>query len=169
MFKQPQKGFTLIELLVVIAIIGILASVVLASLNSARDKAKNAGYVAQIKEYQKALALYHLDNNSYPSTSNGSWGCLGTGHSGGDCWGTSYTEANAAVTRAALDPYIDTSVIPGPTGFSWSSIYHPIDGDRYHIILLLEGDVDCPVGVKTPSTSINNAGLTRCNVYNQGG
>ena len=63
------KGFTLIELLVVIAIIGILASIVLASLNSARVKSRDARRVADIKQLQLALELYYNDNAVYPATS----------------------------------------------------------------------------------------------------
>lgn len=60
------KGFTLIELLVVIAIIGILASVVLASLNSARKKSRDARRIADIKQIQLALELYFDTARSYP-------------------------------------------------------------------------------------------------------
>ncbi len=45
--KKMQKGFTLIELLVVIAIIGILSSVVVTSMSSARTKAKTAAFQAE--------------------------------------------------------------------------------------------------------------------------
>ncbi len=71
MFKNKKKGFTLIELLVVIAIIGILSSIVLASLNSARKKSRDARRVADIKQIQLALELYFDANNSYAtSTAN---------------------------------------------------------------------------------------------------
>ena len=66
-----QRGFTLIELLVVIAIIGILASVVLASLNSARTKARDAARVATVRQVKSALELFYADNGIYPLHSGG--------------------------------------------------------------------------------------------------
>ena len=66
-----QKGFTLIELLVVIAIIGILSSVVLASLNTARGKGANAAVKANISNLRAAAEIY------YDSTGNGSYGSVG--------------------------------------------------------------------------------------------
>ncbi len=79
MIKNKKRGgiggFTLIELLVVIAIIGILSSIVLASLNSARKKGRDARRVADIKQIQLALEMYFDDNGSYPT----SLGALETG------------------------------------------------------------------------------------------
>ena len=61
---KSARGFTLIELLVVIAIIGILSSVVLASLNSARKKGRDARRIADLKQLQLALELYYDANPS---------------------------------------------------------------------------------------------------------
>lgn len=68
MFKRSSRGFTLIELLVVIAIIGILSSVVLASLNDARQKSRDAKRIADVKQLQLALELYFDSNGTYPSS-----------------------------------------------------------------------------------------------------
>ncbi len=64
---KKHKGFTLIELLVVIAIIGILATIVLISLSSARQKGRDAKRIADVKQLQLALELYYDASSTYPA------------------------------------------------------------------------------------------------------
>lgn len=68
---RETKGFTLIELLVVIAIIGVLASIVLASLNTARKKSRDTRRVADMNQAKLALELYYDSNRRYPDTASG--------------------------------------------------------------------------------------------------
>lgn len=67
MRKNRKKGFTLIELLVVIAIIGILATIVLVSLNTARQKARDARRISDLRQVQLALQMYYDTNTAYPA------------------------------------------------------------------------------------------------------
>lgn len=69
--KQRTYGFTLIELLVVIAIIGILATVIMASLSEAREKGRDAKRARDAQELQKAIELYYDQNGMYPNTPTG--------------------------------------------------------------------------------------------------
>ncbi len=65
-----KKGFTLIELLVVVAIIGILASVVLASLNTARNKGADAAIKANLANLRAQAALFYDNNNNTYGVAN---------------------------------------------------------------------------------------------------
>ena len=100
--KKNVKGFTLIELLVVIAIIGLLSTLAVVSLNSARQKARDARRQSDLRQISTAMELYRTQVDSYPLY-------------GGTC-------GNAGVIAAALN----NDVCGGPTiGLTDS------DGNKY--------------------------------------
>lgn len=68
--KTQEFGFTLIELLVVISIIGLLASVVFASLNGARIKAKQAALKTELRQFETLMELEYADKGSYAGLSS---------------------------------------------------------------------------------------------------
>lgn len=70
-YKGTQSGFTLIEIMVVVVIIGLLAAFVLPSVVGNQDVAFKKATQAEISQISSKLALYKLDNFSYPSTAQG--------------------------------------------------------------------------------------------------
>jgi len=82
---KRNKGFTLIELLVVIAIIGILSAIVLASLNTARNKSKDAATQSQLASMRAQAELYYNSQSplSYTGVCNAALGASGFGGAAG--------------------------------------------------------------------------------------
>jgi type IV pilus assembly protein PilA len=97
MKTNTKKGFTLIELLVVIAIIGILSSVVLASLNSARNKGADAAVKGNLNGIRTQAELYY-DNNS------SSYGTLAFASASASC-------ATQASGNLFADPTIKSAIV----------------------------------------------------------
>jgi len=77
MLNNCKKGFTLIELLVVISIIGLLSSLVLASLTSARNRAIMTGIITSTNQLKNAFELYRTDKGSYPGENSTAYYCNG--------------------------------------------------------------------------------------------
>ncbi|OHA20290.1 MAG: hypothetical protein A2836_01015 [Candidatus Taylorbacteria bacterium RIFCSPHIGHO2_01_FULL_45_63] len=79
-----KRGFTLIELLVVISIIGLLSSIVLASLNTTRSRARDAKRLSEFRQIQSALELYYSKYGIYPAGSGNECGGWDGDGAGGD-------------------------------------------------------------------------------------
>lgn len=65
--RSGGRGFTLIELLVVVAIIGLLATLAVVALGSARERARDAKRMADVRNIQTAVELYYTDQADYPT------------------------------------------------------------------------------------------------------
>lgn len=119
-FKNTKKGFTLIELLAVIAIIGLLASIVLASITTARIKSHDAKRIADLGQLSLALELYFDVNQSYPSTTP-----------------TGYSGAGATVQFLTALNFLPPLQLP-PTGSEQTYLYHGVNSGG-ECILLADG------------------------------
>lgn len=137
-----KKGFTLIELLVVIAIIGLLSTLAVVALSSARQKARDSKRLSDLKQVQTALELYYTDNNAYPTAAStstlgaGNFACLGSaGFGASGC-------AGAIMGLVPTDPQ-------STQNYSYLSA----DGSTYSISATLEGTVGGLTGgiVASPS------------------
>ena len=148
--KEPslhkKNGFTLIELLVVVAIIGILATVVLSSLSSARERARDAKRLADIKTIQNALEIYHLDNGSYPRSTN-----LASGIPNSDPHNATSSNASWANFEALMgitlprDPVNDVvgdgnHLQNGGYAYLYRSLGGNCEGQEYQLMYKLETD-----------------------------
>lgn len=126
--ESMKRGFTLIELLVVIAIIGILSSVVLASLNSARARGRDSVRMQDLRSIQSALELYASSNGGrYPSTGGSYYGaCSG--------FGGRATTGSAGYIPDLAPTYIpELPTDPRPNGTAGCYIYRS-DGNHYIVM-----------------------------------
>ncbi|MFA5021899.1 MAG: type II secretion system protein [Patescibacteria group bacterium] len=118
---RKKQGFTLIELLVVIAIIGLLSTLAVVSLNSARQKARDAKRVADIKQIQTALELYFNDNNSYPNDV-GADVTLG-GSASNNCLGNDgFNTAGSTCSAPVYMGLIPSNPTPGGTAYIYQGV-----------------------------------------------
>lgn len=137
-----KKGFTLIELLIVIAIIGLLSTLAVVALGSARVKARDSKRLADLKQLQTALELYYTDQNAYPS---GSAVDLGTG---------SYACLNSAgfAATGCASPYMGQVPVDPKTGY----YKYTSASSSYTIDATLEGAV---AGLSAGPIQLSPAGI----------
>ncbi|MFA6077505.1 MAG: prepilin-type N-terminal cleavage/methylation domain-containing protein [Candidatus Paceibacterota bacterium] len=119
--RKSESGFTLVELLVVIAIIGILSSIVLASLNSARAKARDAKRVGDLGSIRTALVLYYDTNKQYPTALSG-------------------LVSGGFLANVPVDP--SSTSTSTPTQYLYAGLGAGSTCDSYHLGATLEGTND---------------------------
>ena len=102
-----SDGFTLIELLVVISIIAILASLTIATIGYATNKAARDRTKSEINALSVALESYKIDNGDYPRSTN----------------------TDALNARSAPQLAIQNSVVPTPSGPASLTLYTALSGD----------------------------------------
>lgn len=137
-FKQRSPGFTLVELLIVIAILGVLASLILANMSGARERARDAQRKSDLKQMQTALRMYFTDFGINP----GSTASKQIQHAATNkvfAWGEEFgVGGNTYMSKLPKDPLYDSS----SGAYTYSYQLHPTDTDLYCAWAILENESD---------------------------
>jgi prepilin-type N-terminal cleavage/methylation domain-containing protein len=114
--RRPEglRGFTLIELLVVIAIIGVLISLLLPAVQSAREAARRIQCTNNLKQIGLAFANYESANSIYPPGGM----TLVQGYSDAGSWGDQ-TSNNGVSWVALVLPYLEQGTTYSAVNFSY--------------------------------------------------
>ncbi len=155
---QQKKGFTLIELLVVIAIIGLLATFSVVALSNARARARDSRRIADIKQIQLALHMFHADMNEYPDPDNTNHPLTGDAITIGDFDGQHFLEGKIESVEGTETLNTFLNPIPsapepadGPCGNDANKYrYERLDEDSYELHYCLGNAVGgIPLGENT--------------------
>jgi len=120
-----RGGFTLIELLVVISIISLLSSVVLASLNSARNKSKIAATKQQMTQIVKGMVVAQGESSKTLTK------ITGTGWTAGSCIGAGKTPQDAGCYTAVFNAFTKIEVATNGLYSGLSSMVRDPWGNPY--------------------------------------
>ncbi len=142
MKRLTRGGFTLIELLVVVAIIGILAVIVLASLNEARKGARDKTRISDLEQAKAALHIYAVSNKTYniPGT-----GASGSGQGWFSYYGGSYPKSVAQglvdeelMSNALRDPLVEPNLQISNSHRPYAIYYHNPGGATKGVCLFAQ-------------------------------
>lgn len=136
---KRTRGFTLIELLVVISIIGVLSSIVLASVSTARARSRDAARMSDLSSLQVALELYYSSVGHYPISTPV---CNSGLNAFNDGWCRDSTDNNGTTHIQNWIPGLSLFIgaMPynaKPYGGGWPYHYYS-DGQKYWMMVTLE-------------------------------
>ena len=128
---KNKRAFTLIEILISIAVIGVLTTLVLASLSGSRERARDTRRKQDLQQMRAALEVYYNTNGQYPLEVN----CAGNGTYSNCDPDTGWPESNPLWTELVGGGYIESLPVDPINDSTYKYYYEDAGNDRDNFCL----------------------------------